>query len=75
MIIYTIALFLIFRFWFSTSSALLQNEYVFLSDKGLLAECMDVIGNMYKVKFDPKDYCVKPIITENNLNGHLIKGY
>ena len=35
----------------------------FVSDKAKLAECMDIIGEMYKVKFNPKDYCKAPVDT------------
>ena len=36
---------------------------LFISDKGLLRECMDIIGEMYKVKFHPNDYCKAPVDT------------
>lgn len=34
-------------------------------DKNKLSECMDIMGEMYKVKFDPKDYCARPTLSES----------
>ena len=61
--------------FFFFAPSYVYNINMFLSDKRQLAECLDIVGEMYKTKFDTKDYCVKPIITENTLNGHLLQGY
>lgn len=38
-----------------------HSETFCFPDKALLAQCQDVIGEMYKLKFDSKDYCAAPI--------------
>ncbi|KAL4224588.1 hypothetical protein ACF0H5_015288 [Mactra antiquata] len=29
-------------------------------NKQLLSQCIDVVGEMYKLSFEPEDYCKKP---------------
>lgn len=52
-------------FVISICKIIILHEFIshFVSDKAKLAECMDIIGEMYKVKFNPKDYCKVPVDT------------
>ena len=42
------------------------------SDKAELEKCMDLVGEMYKLNFDTKDYCAKPTYKKAIIEDNLI---